>query len=67
VKIYFSPNAEEDFTAILERLAENNPRRLGLSVIGSLLSSISLTTGDVVRSWAIPPIRIYYQRRAAAF
>ena len=27
----------------------------------------TLVSGEVVQSWPVPPVRIYYQRRAGAF
>lgn len=72
--IYFAPEAEEDFSAVVSYLAERNPtaaagvgRRI-FAVIDQLASGAFegveqvLTTGELVRSWAVPPVRIYYQR-----
>lgn len=74
MKVSFAPEAEEDLAALLEYLVERNPaaaadleRRI-FSTIGRLVERAfegfeqTLTDGEVVRSWAVPPVRIYYQR-----
>lgn len=74
----FSPEAEEDLVAIVSYLAERNPvaaRELGERIF-AVLDRLSarefdgieqtLRSGDVVRSWPMPPVRIYYQRRGEA-
>jgi plasmid stabilization system protein ParE len=79
VTIFFAPKAEEDFAAVIGYLAERNPmaaaelgRRI-FSVIDRLVARdfdgarTTLRTGEVVQSWAVPPVRIYYQRRTDAF
>jgi plasmid stabilization system protein ParE len=75
VTISFSPEAEEDLVAVVSYLAERNPaaaRELGqrvFSVLDRLVAGEfegieqTLRSGDVVRSWPVPPVRIYYQRR----
>ena len=72
--IYFSPEAEEDFAAVVRYLVERNPtaaaelgRRI-FAVVDKLAAGDfegteqALVTGELVRSWAIPPVRVYYQR-----
>ena len=77
--IYFAPEAEEDLVGIVEYLVERNPvaaTELGdriFEVIDKLASrdfdgpEVTLTTGEVVRSWPIPRVRVYYQRHEEAF
>ena len=75
--IYFAPKAEEDFAAIIGYLAERNPAaELGdriFTVIDKLAGDEfdgpeqTLVSGEVVRSWPVPPVRVYYQRQPSAF
>lgn len=77
--IYFAPKAEADFAAIIGYLAERNPIAAGdlgdriFTVIDKLARDEfggpeqTLVSGEVVRSWSVPPLRIYYQRQASAF
>ena len=76
--IYFAPEAEEDFATVIGYLAERNP--VAASELGQRIFAIidklaardfegteqTLETGEVVRSWAVPPVRIYYQRQTDA-
>lgn len=74
----FSPEAEEDLVATVTYLAERNPiaaRELGERVFAVLdrlcareFDGIEqrLHSGEVVRSWPVPPVRIYYQRHGEA-
>lgn len=76
--ILFAPEAETDFRRLVEYLSARNPTgaaRLAdrvFSVIDQLAAGDFdgpehvLATGERVRSWAVPPIRIYYQRRPGA-
>lgn len=76
---YFSPEAERDFAAVIGYLAERNPRAaaaLGqriFAVIDKLAAGDFdgaeqvLESGECVHSWAVPPVRIYYQRQPGAF
>lgn len=76
--ILFAPEAEEDLRELVEYLAERNPAaaaRLGqriLSIIDQLAAGDfdgpeqELTSGEQVRSWAVPPVRVYYQRQEDA-
>ncbi|HWU90797.1 MAG TPA: type II toxin-antitoxin system RelE/ParE family toxin [Kofleriaceae bacterium] len=72
--VLFSPEAEEDFAAVTGYLAERNPvaaadlgRRI-FAIIDELAErnfdgpQTVLETGEIVQSWAVPPVRIYYQR-----
>ena len=72
--ILFAPEAEEDFAALIGYLADRNPtaaaelgRRI-FSIIDKLAEGhfegpeTALETGEVVQTWAVPPVRIYYQR-----
>ena len=72
--VLFAPEAEEDFTAVIGYLAERNPtaaaelgRRI-FSIIDKLAErqfdgpETVLETGEIVQTWAVPPVRIYYQR-----
>jgi plasmid stabilization system protein ParE len=79
VTIRFAPQAEADFAAVIGYLADRNPdaaAELGqriLDVIDKLASGEfdgpeqTLLSGDNVRSWPVPPVRVYYQRRGEAF
>jgi plasmid stabilization system protein ParE len=79
VTIYFAPEAEEDFAALVGYLLDRNPtaaadlgRRI-FDVIDKLAAKQfegteqTLKTGELVRSWAVPPVRIYYQRQPSVF
>jgi plasmid stabilization system protein ParE len=75
VSISFSPEAEVDFASVIEYLAERNriaATELGRRIFAALDKLArgdfegpqqTLRAGDVVRSWPVPPLRIYYQRR----
>jgi plasmid stabilization system protein ParE len=75
VTIYFSPEAEADFVAVVSFLAERNPSaaaELGqrvFAIVDRLAAGEldgpeqTLRTGEIVRSWPVPPLRLYYQRR----
>jgi plasmid stabilization system protein ParE len=79
VTIYFSPEAERDFAAVIGYLAERNPRaaaELGQRIFALIDKLVAgefegpehvLTSGERVHSWAVPPVRIYYQRPQGAF
>lgn len=74
--IQFAPRAEADFRELTEYVAGSDPiaaTRLGQRVfdmIDRLAASElegpeqRLTIGEIVRSWSVPPVRIYYQRQA---
>lgn len=72
--VLFAPEAEEDFAGVIGYLAERNPaaaaelgRRI-FSIIDKLAErqfdgpETVLETGETVQTWAVPPVRIYYQR-----
>lgn len=79
MKIRFSPQARADVSAAVEYLVERSPAaaaRLSASVLGTIERLAAgefegpqqrLTTGETVRSWPVPPLRIYYQRREDEF
>jgi plasmid stabilization system protein ParE len=60
---------------VIEYLAERN--RIAATALGHRIfvaldklargdfegSQVTLRAGDIVRSWPVPPLRIYYQRR----
>jgi plasmid stabilization system protein ParE len=75
VTIQFAPHAEADFAAVIGYLAERNPvaaEEFGERIF-ALINRLAagefegpeqtLSSGDVVRSWPLPPVRIYYQRQ----
>lgn len=74
--ILFAPEAEADFLRAVSYLAERNPlaaQRLASRVFAALdrLAAsecegpeFQLATGEVVRSWPVPPLRIFYRRGA---
>jgi plasmid stabilization system protein ParE len=78
VTIYFSPEAEADLASVVRYLSERNPTaaaELGRRVFALLDrlaggefegSEQTLHTGEVVRSWPVPPLRVYYQRHGEA-
>ena len=78
MKLVLSEDALLDLEAAVSYIADRNPaaaRKLGdhvLDVIDQLAAGDyegveqELTTGERVRSWAVPPFRIYYQRRDGA-
>jgi plasmid stabilization system protein ParE len=75
VKVLLAPDAEADLQATLEFIRERNPSaalKLARQVFSTLNKLASggvdgpqhrLTTGETVRSWLIPPFRVYYQRQ----
>ena len=76
--ISFAPEAEEDLAALVGYLIERNPT--AASDLGSRIFEVidklasrdfegpeqTLHTGEVVRSWPVPPVRVYYQRQQDA-
>ncbi len=75
--IYFAPEAEEDFAAVIGYLQERNPvaaaelgRRI-FAIVERLAAGefdgpqATLATGETVHTWAAPPVRIYYRRHSA--
>jgi plasmid stabilization system protein ParE len=75
VSVSFSPEAEVDFANATEYLAERN--RVAAIALGRRIFAaidklaradfegpqVTLQSGEVVHSWPVPPLRIYYQRR----
>lgn len=69
--IHFAPQAEADFAAVIGYLAERNPvaaQEFGeriFAVIDKLAAGDfedrrkTLSTGETVRSWPVPPVRVY--------
>jgi plasmid stabilization system protein ParE len=78
VTIHFAPQAEADFAAVIGYLAERNPvaaQEFGeriFAVVDRLAAGEfegpeqTLSSGKTVRSWPLPPVRIYYQRQMDA-
>ncbi len=75
MSISFSPEADVDFANAIEYLAERNKtaaNELGRRIF-AILDKLAagdfegpqetLRSGELVRSWPVPPLRIYYQRR----
>lgn len=74
MNVVFAPEAEEDFRALIDYLYERNPTAAAalsdriFAIVAQLAEGAfdgpeqRLTTGESVRSWAIPPVRLYYQR-----
>jgi plasmid stabilization system protein ParE len=75
VSVSFAPEAEVDFANVIEYLAERNKtaaNELGRRIFAILDKlargdfegpQATLRSGELVRSWPVPPLRIYYQRR----
>jgi plasmid stabilization system protein ParE len=78
VTLYFSPEAEADFAAVVGYLAERNPS--AASELGQRIFALvdklalghfdgperTLISGEKARSWPLPPLRVYYQRQPGA-
>jgi plasmid stabilization system protein ParE len=74
VRVLFAPEAEADLEELLDYIAERNPRAaaaLGQRIVEIVESLASLElegpeqrllSGELVKSWPVPPVRIYYQR-----
>jgi plasmid stabilization system protein ParE len=78
VTIKFSPQAEADFVAVIDYLCERNPAAAHelsdrIFVVIDKLAAHELEgpeqmlSSEIVRSWPVPPVRIYYQRTSTAF
>ena len=73
--VYFAAQAEADFAEVIRFLTERDPA--AASALGQRVFAIidrltvgdfdgpeqMLRTGELVRSWPVPPLRVYYQRR----
>ena len=78
MKIVWSPAAADEFDATIGYLAERNPqaaRKLAEGVLATIDRlaaepldgrAHTLRTGEVVRGWPVPPLRVYYQRAEGA-
>jgi plasmid stabilization system protein ParE len=79
VTIQFAPQAEADVAAVIVYLAERNPvaaQEFGKRIF-ALVDKLAagdfdgpeqtLSSGQIVRSWPLPPVRNYYQRQTDAF
>ncbi len=76
--VLFAPEAESDFRQLIDYIHARNPIAAAkladriFAVIDQLAGGAfdgpeqTLATGEIVRSWPVPPIRIYYQRRSAS-
>lgn len=76
MRALFAPEAEADLEELLDYIAERNPRaaaELEQRIFESIERLASreldgpeqrLLAGEVVKSWPMPPVRIYYQRAA---
>lgn len=74
MKVLFAPQALEDLTATVEYIAQDDPQaavRLAdrvFEIVDRLAEGEldepeqRLRSGEPVRSWPVPPLRIYYQR-----
>jgi plasmid stabilization system protein ParE len=74
LKVIFAPEAEQDLLTAMEFLRSRNPAVAAqlYSNITALVGRLAdgdfegpqhrLRSGAIVRSWPVPPYRIYYQR-----
>jgi plasmid stabilization system protein ParE len=74
LRIIWAPEAADEFDTTIGFIAERNPaaaRKLAVNVLALVERLASepldgpahtLTTGEVVRGWPVPPLRVYYQR-----
>jgi len=74
LKVVWSPIAADEFDATIGYLAERNPQAAHKLAAGVLVAidrlgaepldgpAYTLRTGEVVRGWPVPPVRVYYQR-----
>jgi len=74
LKIVWSRLAADEFDATIGYLAERNPQAAHKLAEGVLAAidrlgaepldgrAHTLRTGEVVRGWPVPPLRVYYQR-----
>jgi plasmid stabilization system protein ParE len=79
MKIEIAPEAVEDLDAAVEYLSERAPRA-AVELVDRVFAMIerlssmeidgprqTLRSGEEVRSWPVPPLRIYYQRQEGRF
>lgn len=74
MSIVFAPEAEADLRELLDYVADRNPEAAAgleeriFEIIARLAAhemegpEQRLRTGQIVKSWPMPPVRIYYQR-----
>jgi plasmid stabilization system protein ParE len=74
LSIIFAPEAEADLRELLNWVADRNPRAAveleerifdiieRLAVREMEGPEQRLRTGQIVKSWPVPPVRVYYQR-----
>ena len=74
MSVHYSRTAARELRAQIDYLAERSPQaaRKLAAAIGALLADldadvfdgpeVSLRSGRLVRSWPLPPLRIYYRR-----
>ena len=77
--IVVSPQAQEDLKQAYQQIAQDNPEAADrvlariVEVIGTLASGgvegreVRLRDGRQVRTWPVPPYRIYYRKTADVF
>lgn len=78
MKVILAPQALEDLQAAVEYLLDRNPEAASALVdrvfdlaeqlaTGDFAGPVAaLSTGEEVRSWPMPPFRLYYERDAHA-
>jgi toxin ParE1/3/4 len=79
VKIAFAPEAVEDLAAVVEYLAERNPRAAAATAdaVFAVIDKLAAgefegperelrSSGACVRSWPVRPYRIFYRRESEA-
>jgi plasmid stabilization system protein ParE len=79
MKVEIAPEAVEDLGAAVEHIAKDSPQAAA-SLADRVFVTIerladgdfdgpgqTLRSGAAVRSWPVPPLRIYYQRREDRF
>ena len=79
MKLVFSEEAITDIEAIVRFIAhrdEDAAERLGVRVLRAIDALAAgeyegpeqkMERGEIVRSWPVPPVRVYYRRRQDAF
>ena len=78
MRVFFAPEAEADLEELLDYIAERNPRA-AVKLEARIFESIErlaareldgpeqrLLSGAIVKSWPVPPVRVYYQRAVDA-
>jgi plasmid stabilization system protein ParE len=78
VRVVFAPEAEQDLNSAVDFLADHSPPAAVqlLAGVRSLVQRLlnadfegpqqQLRSGETVRSWPLPPYRLYYQRTSEA-